>query len=143
MGITFSASLDINNNIIIKQTRGNNTSSTDNNSLSTDNNTSSTDNQVFIEQLQNLINTYGYTKLTIDSSLLQSYLETKMNNNINLLKSINPKIINSIKTQITPNQSENLILTNTIEFTPTILNSIIPSILFFITPFSLKNGTLN
>jgi len=98
MGLTFSASIDNNNNVTIIQTHGPGITPA---VLQAD--------LVFTQQLQDLINKYGFTKIIIDMNQLQTYLQNKNDININYVQSLNKTLNNSKSFQFTQSLTKNTI----------------------------------
>jgi len=98
MGITFSGSIDNNNKVTIIQTPGPGTTPA---VLQA--------NLVFTQQLQDLINKYGFTKIIIDMNQLQTYLQNKNDTNINYIQSLNKTLNNSKSFQFTQSLTKNTI----------------------------------
>jgi hypothetical protein len=98
MGLTFSASIDNNNKVTIIQTPGPGITPA---VLQAD--------LVFTQQLQELINKYGFTKIIIDMNQLQTYLQNKNDTNINYIQSLNKTLNNSKSFQFTQSLTKNTI----------------------------------
>lgn len=98
MGMTFSATIDNNNIVTVTQNPGTGMART----------TSQSD-LVYTQQLQTLINQYGFNKITIDMIQLETYIKNKSVVSTNYIRSLTNIINNNRQINFSESLSKNVI----------------------------------